>query len=261
MGLSFRGGQAAGGSLILLLLSGAKNAYIALNSSQLPQRLDTSMARESARIVANAVQSDDDEIGGCCPIFKGRRKAAEGPFRKSTADDSKSKEMPAKEPSGDKPTDMAGGTVEQRNSINVVTLVSVSAVGPENMNSRDADAILPLPEASGSTEKIPQTSRMREAERRLNAAVANLELIIGKGSTKHDEIDLQHISGVNDINCMAQKIGSTIANYMNERDYLKASRGPVKVFVETWFKRSIPFVKKGLNVAKVCISKELFTAN
>jgi hypothetical protein len=222
---------------------------------------------------------NNDIIGsGCCPFFSCRRgrKAADTSRKERISSDSKSKELSGNGLIGDKSRETANVTAEQSDLQNVATPVpaptfvhverpvtvpasvatpvAVSAnVAPENApeitHSRVVDAILPSAKESGFTEKA---SRREEAVHRLNVAVTNLQTAMGVAPAKLEEINLQDIRGVNDIGCMARKVGSTIANYMEKSESLKASRSPVRVFVETWFKRSIPFVQGGLNVAKVC---------
>jgi hypothetical protein len=102
-----------------------------------------------------------------------------------------------------------------------------------------------------TTSSIKRTPRMQEAERKLNDARAGLEGAIRPFPSKGETIDLQHIRSVNDINCMTQTIGSTIENYMKKREHRKASRTQVRVFIECWFKKSIPFVQKTLDLARV----------
>ena len=95
--------------------------------------------------------------------------------------------------------------------------------------TQDTDAIL---DAVIATAKNPQTPKRAEAWEELKAAAAKLEEIIQTRSPKRDEFNLQGIRGVNDINCTAQTIGSTIANYM-KREQFGASRPRVEVFVKT----------------------------
>ena len=165
---------------------------------------------------------------------------------------SKAEENAAKSRS-DERTDVAHDVVAQ-SDIKKSTRITDPVITPETKKSGDNDAILPV--LSESQYKSP---RLLEAERALNSAVTRLEEAMGKD--KREEIDFQQIRGVHDINRMAQQLGSTITNYMDQREYLKVNRTEVKVFVETWFKRSIPFVKQSLKVSQVRISQELFMTN
>lgn len=196
------------------------------------------MAANSNR---NAVPSDD-EVGGCCPIFKKRGKA-----RPPLLIRDEPKAATVRGTTGDK-------SAEPRNS----TKVAIPASGPlvraeRTVASNEEDTSpLPLVEVNDSIENVSQPSRMGQVKRRVTVAAANLGLVIG--TAQHDEISFQDIRGVNDINCMTKTVGSIIATYMTEKEYSKASRGPVKIFIETWFKRSIPFIRTGLNMANVHIS-------
>lgn len=247
------------------------------------------MAEKSTQIVTKPLTQSKDVICGCMPFFRRSIKAAEGPSQKEplrkriASKDSKFKEMAAKG-LADKSADITGVSIklpdpESATSVSVgvdskdklaeisgiivtspapknSTSGTVSAIGTEAAKTGDSYVVLPLTriEANGCTVKESQTSRMQEARLELNDVVAKLEEAMGKDSTKREEIDLRQIPEVHDINCMAQKVGSTIAKYMDERKYSKANRTEVKVFMEGWFKRSIPFVKQCLKVGNVWIS-------
>jgi hypothetical protein len=85
-------------------------------------------------------------------------------------------------------------------------------------------------------EGLSGTELVQEGEKRLNAAVEHLREVMEAIPAKSEEIDLQQIRQVADINCVQE---------------LKNSRAPVKVFVDTWFKASMPFITKSLEIAKV----------
>ena len=106
-----------------------------------------------------------------------------------------------------------------------------------------------------SAEKEPQSRMRRTATSNLKSAAMKLDSLMPKdaaerkipGGIESRSFDV----GIKNIDTLAQGIGIAVGNYMDQRSDLKASRGPVKVFVEKWFDASYPIVSKGLDIAAV----------
>ena len=107
------------------------------------------------------------------------------------------------------------------------------------------------------SEREPQSRMKQMAAGNLNAASMKLDRLMPRDATERRipggiespsfDVDFTNIDS------MAHGIGTAIENYMDQRSELKASRGQVKVFVEKWFNASYPVIKKGLDVAAVCL--------
>jgi len=65
------------------------------------------------------------------------------------------------------------------------------------------------------------------------------------------EINNNIPSDVKDLNKRSNEIAESITAVMDLRDNLKASKGQIRKFAETWFSKAYPFLEKGLEKAKV----------
>jgi hypothetical protein len=103
---------------------------------------------------------------------------------------------------------------------------------------------------SSAIEIHSQASPKKRAEKRLSDAASKLRAAMGQ---KPDEFQYKQPVCIADVDCIAEKLWALIVQSIDAREDLKASQSHVKVFVETWVKRSLPIVKTSLAVAKVCI--------
>lgn len=104
-------------------------------------------------------------------------------------------------------------------------------------------------------------TNMKNAENALKEAYAKFK---SSTSTLKDdysdlvaEVNNQIPSDVRELNKRSKEIAESITAVMDLRDSLKASKGQIRKFAETWFSKAYPFLEKGLEKAKVCPSSWL----
>ena len=104
------------------------------------------------------------------------------------------------------------------------------------------------------TDTKPPTKRQL-AEENLKDSAVKLDKLLPKDAAErhiHEAISFQcGRFDSRDTDDMTQGIGSAITTWMNQRRELKASQGPVRNFVQKWFRLSFPYMEKGLKSAGV----------
>jgi hypothetical protein len=85
----------------------------------------------------------------------------------------------------------------------------------------------------------------------LNAAVERLRSSLPQELYKSVDISFDDVQTTVDINCVARQLGSTVAKFMDKKSVPEEQNQTVKHFIQEWFKRALPYVKQGVNIAAV----------
>lgn len=188
------------------------------------------MTRKSAR-VSNSVEGNEDQSCGFCFLFRRRR----------VPNIAQTDEL------------VNEGVVLAAANMTTILDADTPVNDGDVMESRPAPtnvAILPdiLQIESSSTRE-----NIRKAEAVLNKSAKMLAESMGKDSTNlyKSKVEPLQIHDVADINVTAQDLGWNLDKIMRESEQSEASRNTAVSFIENWFVQSLPFVNKGLTIAKV----------
>jgi len=116
----------------------------------------------------------------------------------------------------------------------------------------------PSPSAGASSDETGdsgsidvRTFTSKHAEERVNESAEKLKQKIPSEFQDVMGFDNKLIKGSFDITSLSREIGSVVGILMDQQRVERSRQGWVKVFTTSWVKQTIPYVRKGLNLANV----------
>lgn len=205
--------------------------------------------------VSEAVD-EDDVVNVCCPIFNRRKKrtarTSRSILRQSPIEPIVGEPLKSDKGSTDRPGDIVE-KARRPEFKEIATQVPSPPILPESVKVGGIMEVT-LVEPDRITDAKPLTKRQL-AEENLKDSAAKLDKLLPKDAAErhiHEAISFQcGRFDSRETDDMTQGIGSAITTWMNQRRELRASQGPVRNFVQKWFRLSFPYMVKGLKTAGV----------
>ena len=119
---------------------------------------------------------------------------------------------------------------------------------PKSRSETPLPSTTPTVETNNESEAEKLPANVAIAQERLNKASNKLKAKIPQEILESTNVEIQASA---DINSLADNIESALVAMMDLRNIQKSRQTRVRVLVMEWSKKTIPFVKTGLTIAKV----------